>query len=52
MIARKIENHELEVSDKKGMEAMKEQMDNVRRERSATWADKAIPTSSDSEVPL
>jgi len=52
MIARKIENHQIEISDAKGREALKDEMDNVRRQRSSTWKDKAIPTSSDSEVPL
>ena len=52
MIARKIENHQMEISDHKGREALKDEMDNLRRARSSTWKDKAIPTSSDSEVPL
>ena len=52
IIARKIENHQMEISDHKGREALKDEMDNVRRQRSSTWKDKAIPTSSDSEVPL
>ena len=52
MIARKIENHQLEIGDHKGREALKDEMDDLRRSRSSTWTDKAIPTSSDSEVPL
>ena len=51
IIARKIENHQMEIADHKGREKLKDEMDNLRRGRSSTWSDKAIPTQ-DGEVPL
>jgi len=51
IIARKVENHQIEINDHKGREALKDEMDNLRRSRSSKWTDKAIPTS-DGEVPL
>lgn len=51
IIARKIENRQMEIGDHKGREALKDEMDDLRRGRSATWKDKAIPTS-DGEIPL
>jgi len=52
IIARKVENHQLEINDHKGREKMKDEMDALRRQRTSTWTDSAIPTSSDSEVAL
>jgi hypothetical protein len=45
MIARKIENHQVEIGDHKSREAMKDEMDGIRRQRSGK-------NVKDGEVPL
>ena len=52
IINRKLENNEIQLHDHKAVEGAKDKMDDLRRERSATWTDKAIPTTSNAEVPL
>jgi len=55
MIARKFENNEISLdgaAGHKATEALKDEMDAIRRQRSGTWKDKAVATSSDSEVAL
>ena len=51
IIARKVQNRQLEIGDAKAREKLKDEMDDVRRERSSTWGDKAVATA-DGEVPL
>jgi len=55
MIARKFENNEISLdgaAGHKATEALKDEMDAIRRQRSGTWKDKAVASTSDSEVPL
>ena len=54
MIARKFANNEISLdgaAGHKATEALKDEMDNLRRKRPSTWKDKAV-ASQDAEVPL
>jgi len=55
MIARKFANNEISLdgaAGHKATEALKDEMDAIRRQRSSTWKDKAVVSSSDTEVAL
>jgi len=55
IIARKFANNEITLDGSMGhsaTQALKDEMDNLRRSRSATWKDKAVASQSNSEVPL
>jgi len=51
IIARKIENHELEISDHHGREALKDEMDDLRRER-RNQSSGVTGLQGDGEVPI